>query len=420
MMPLLDAMMQAALAAVDPMRVLPAHLPPPPRGRTVVVGAGKASARMAQALEAHWAGPLSGVVVTRYGYGAPCTRIEIVEAAHPVPDAAGAAAAQRVLAALQGLTADDLVICLMSGGGSALLAMPPPGVSLDDKRALTRALLMSSAPIGAINTVRRHLSGIKGGRLALACHPARVHTLVLSDVPGDDPAVVASGPTLPDASTADDALALLARYQIAVPPAVVAALRDPALAAPRPGDARLAGHAAAIIATADTALAAAEAVARAAGYPVMNLGGALEGEAREVARVHAALAAQGAGRLVILSGGETTVTVRGSGRGGRNTEYLLALALALDGAPGVHALAIDTDGIDGSEDNAGAWIGPDSLARFDGDAQAALDNNDAYAVFAALGDLVVTGPTRTNVNDLRVVLVERAGLKTRPTTRPTV
>lgn len=413
---LLLHLFQRALAAADPLQLVAPHLPPPPRGRTIVIGAGKAAARMAQAVEQAWQGELSGLVVTRYGHGAPCQRIEVIEAGHPVPDEASAAAAQRMLALVRGLASDDLVLCLMSGGGSALLSLPAPGISAADKRELTRQLLRSGAPIGEINRVRRHLSAVKGGRLALACHPAQVVTLVVSDVPGDDPAVVASGPTVPDHSSGADALAILDKYGIPAGDAVRALLRDPARAAPRPDDPRLARNRVTVIATAQQALDAAAAAARQAGYAPLVLSSSMEGEAREVALVHAAIARQVrrhgqplAPPCVILSGGETSVTVRGNGRGGRNAEFLLALAVALDGLPGVHAIACDTDGIDGTEDNAGALIGPDTLAhaRAAGlDAAALLQQNDGYGFFSRLGELVVTGPTRTNVNDFRAILID--------------
>ncbi|MCE3603457.1 glycerate kinase [Massilia sp. P8910] len=413
---LLLELFRSALAAVDPLTVLAPQLPAPPRGRTIVIGAGKAAARMAQAVERHWQGEIAGLVVTRYGHGAPTRHIEVIEAGHPVPDQASTTAARRMLALVRGLGEDDLVLCLMSGGGSALLSLPAPGITLDDKRDLTRRLLACGAPIGEINCVRRHLSAIKGGRLALACHPARVVTLVVSDVPGDDPAVVASGPTIADGSRAADALALLGKYGIAVSPAVRAVLEDAALAAPAIGDARLRGNQAHVIASAQQALDAAAGAARAAGYTPLILSGSMEGEAREVAIVHAGIARQVAAYgqpvpapCVILSGGETTVTVRGGGRGGRNAEFLLALAVALNGMAGVHAIACDTDGIDGTENNAGALLDPHSLARAalaGVDAGARLIDNDGYSFFAALGDLVVTGPTRTNVNDFRAILVE--------------
>lgn len=413
--PLLYRLFDAALQAADPYALIAAHLPPPPKGRTVVLGAGKAAARMAEAVERHWPGALEGLVVTRYGHGAPTRRIEVVEAGHPLPDEAGEAAARRMLALAEALGPDDLAICLVSGGGSALLSLPAPGIGFDEKRAINQALLRCGAPIGEMNRVRRHLSGIKGGRLALACHPARVVTLVVSDVPGDDPAVVASGPTVPDGSTGADALAILGRYGIAVSDAVRAVLADPQLAAPRPGDPRLAGNAVHVIVTAQQSLEAAAAAARAAGHTPLILSASLEGEAREVALVHAAIARQvvqhgqpAPAPCVILSGGETSVTVRGKGRGGRNAEFLLALAMALDGLPGVHAIAADTDGIDGTEDNAGAWLAPDTLAAARAlglDGRAHLANNDGYGFFAGLGQLVVTGPTRTNVNDFRAIVI---------------
>jgi len=406
---------RCAVAAVDPCQVIASHLPPPPRGRTIVVGAGKASARMAQGLERHWTGTLEGLVVTRYGHGAPTRHIEVIEAGHPMPDDASVVAAERMLALVQGLSADDLVICLMSGGGSALLSLPAPGLPVSEKRAIHRQLLACGAPIGEMNCVRRHLSAIKGGRLALACHPARVVTLVVSDVPGDDPAVVASGPTVPDHSTPGDALAILRKYGIDPGAAARAVLHDPALAAPLPDDARLAGNRAIVIATAQHALDAAAGAARAAGYTPLVLGSALEGEARDVALDHAAVVrkvlAQGQPvppPCVILSGGETTVTVSGQGRGGRNAEFLLALAIALDGLPGVHALACDTDGIDGTEDNAGALLDPATLRQALAaglDASALLADNDAYSFFDRLGKLIITGPTRTNVNDFRAILI---------------
>lgn len=414
---LLD-LFQAALKAADPLEAIRLHLPPPPKGRTIVIGAGKAAARMAQGVEQHWRGPLSGLVVTRYGHGAPTRMIEVIEAGHPVPDAASHAAAARILAMVQGLGPDDLVLCLMSGGGSALLSLPAPGLSQHEKRSINRALLRSGAPIAAINCVRKHLSGIKGGRLALACHPARVFTLVVSDVPGDDPAVVASGPTLADDSTAADALRILQRYAIPLSPAVRALLADPELETPKRGDPRLRDSHAVVIAQAQDALDGAARAALAAGVAPLILGDSVEGEAREVALVHAAIARQIALRgqplappCVILSGGETSVTVRGDGHGGRNTEFLLALGIALRGLPGVHAIACDTDGIDGTEDNAGALLAPASLERAAAlglDAGALLANNDAYRLFDALGDLVRTGPTRTNVNDFRAILVEAA------------
>jgi hydroxypyruvate reductase len=416
---LLIAMFHAAVAAVSPARCVPAHLPPPPRGRTVVVGAGKAAAAMAQAVEAHWQGPLSGLVVTRYGHGAPCKRIEVVEAAHPVPDAAGRRAASRILETVHGLTPDDLVLCLVSGGGSALLAAPAAGLTLEDKQAVNKALLKSGANITEMNCVRKHLSAIKGGRLAAACAPARVATLLISDVPGDDPSVIASGPTVPDPTTFADALAVLAKYGITEPRAVLEHLRAARDESPKPGDPRLAQGEVVVLATAQDAPARGAEIARAAGVAPVIIGDSIEGEARDVAQVHAGIARQvarfggevgsiGEPPCVLLSGGETTVTVRGGGRGGRNAEFLLALAVALDGHPGIAAIAADTDGIDGSEDNAGALLGPDSIARAAAlqiSAKQRLAANDGYGFFAALGDLVATGPTRTNVNDFRAILV---------------
>ncbi len=416
---LLRALFGAAVGAASPALCLPPHLPRPPAGRTVVVGAGKAAAAMAKAVEDHWDGPLSGLVVTRYAHGLPCTRIAVVEAGHPVPDAAGADAARRILKLVEGLTADDLVLALISGGGSALLALPAPGITLDEKRAVNRALLTSGAAIGEMNTVRKHLSAIKGGRLALAAAPARMVSLIISDVPGDDPAVIASGPTVPDPTTAADALAILRKYRIDAPQSVIARLEAGGDETPKPGDPRFARVENRIIVTPQDALEAAAAVARQAGLTPLILGNALEGEARDVALVHAGIARQIQRHgqpipppCVILSGGETTVTVRGQGRGGRNAEFLLALAIALDGQPGIFALAGDTDGIDGTEDNAGAVLMPDSLQRAAAlgiDAKARLADNDGYGVFAALGDLVVTGPTRTNVNDFRAIIVNPAG-----------
>jgi len=412
---LLTGLFEAAIDAARPEKSLAGFLPERPRGRTIVVGGGKAAASMAAAVERAWDGPLEGLVVTRYGHGAPTKRIEVVEAAHPVPDAAGQAAAARMLASLQGLGADDLVLCLISGGASALLAAPAPGLMLDDKRAINKALLASGAGIGEMNCVRKHLSAIKGGRLAAAAAPARVVSLIISDVPGDDLSVIGSGPTTPDPTTSADALAILARYAIEAPARVLARLRDPASETPKPGDPRFARVDNRLIAAPILSLRAAVERARAAGVTPLILGDAIEGEAREVGKAFAGLALScrrhgdpARPPCVLISGGETTVTVRGHGRGGRNAEFSLALALALDGPEDVYALAGDTDGIDGSEDNAGAYLSPDTLAR----ARAAgifarerLDDNDAYSVFAALGDLIVTGPTLTNVNDFRAILV---------------
>ncbi|MGE5115626.1 MAG: glycerate kinase type-2 family protein [Betaproteobacteria bacterium] len=420
---LLRMLYDAAVARALPGETLGRFLPAPPRGRTLVLGAGKAGGAMAAALDAQWPkdAPLAGLVVTRYGhvppaYAARPGRIEVVEAAHPVPDAAGRQAAARILALAGGLTADDLVLCLVSGGGSALLALPAEGVTLEAKQAVNKALLASGAAIDEMNCVRKHLSAVKGGRLAAACAPARVVTLLISDVPGDDPAVIASGPTVPDPSTCADALAILERYAIEVPPAVRAGLQSGALETPKPGDLRFAGHQMQLIATPQQSLDAAAALARSLGLEAHVLSDEIEGESHVVGRVHAALARAVARRgtpfarpCVILSGGETTVTVKAKGgRGGRATEFLLGCAIALKGEPLVYALAADTDGIDGVEDNAGAVVTPDTLARAGAlglKAEAFLDRNDAYNFFDALGDLVVTGPTFTNVNDFRALLV---------------
>jgi len=370
---------------------------------------------MAEAVERNWNGPISGLVVTRYGHGARTEHIEVVEASHPVPDEAGQQAAARMLDMVQGLTENDLVLCLISGGGSALLALPAEGITLAEKQALNKALLRSGAAIGEMNCVRKHLSAIKGGRLALACGKARVVTLLISDVPGDDPRVIASGPTLPDATTSAQALAILRKYKIDIPQSVHAHLESPASETPKPGDARFERHSHHVIATAQDALEAAADKARDAGITPYILSDGIEGEARDIGLMHAALARQVVARgqpferpCVILSGGETTVTVRGNGRGGRNVEFLLSLALALEAAPGVHAIACDTDGIDGSEDNAGALYAPDTLARAEAlgvSGKAHLANNDGYSFFSALDDLVVSGPTRTNVNDFRAILI---------------
>ncbi|WEF33314.1 glycerate kinase type-2 family protein [Pseudoduganella chitinolytica] len=414
---LLRRMLDAAIAAAQPALCVPAALPPVPRGRLLVIGAGKASAEMARAVERHWPGPLEGLVVTRYGYAVPCERIGIVEAAHPVPDAAGLQAAQRMLALVRGLTADDTVLCLISGGGSALLPLPLDGITLADKQHVNAALLKSGATIGEMNCVRRHLSAIKGGRLAAACHPARVVTLLISDVPGDDPIDIASGPTVADPTTCADALDIVRRYGIELPPAVLAVLESGRGESVKPGDPRLARAEAYLVATPQMALEAAAQVARDAGIAPYILGDSIEGEARDVGKVMAGIALQAAARgqpfatpCVLLSGGETTVTVRGNGRGGRNVEFLLACALALRGTPGVHGLAADTDGVDGQEEIAGAVIAPDTLARAWAagiKAQDSLADNDGHGFFQALGDSVVTGPTLTNVNDFRALLVLR-------------
>ncbi|MFZ2971301.1 MAG: glycerate kinase [Ferribacterium limneticum] len=412
----LRRLFDAAIAAADPALCIPPHLPPDDGGRLIVIGAGKASAAMARAVEQHWSGPLEGTVVTRYGHGVPCERIKIIEASHPVPDAAGEAAALSIFDQISRLTAEDRVLALISGGGSALLAAPAPGVTLAEKRALTAALLHSGASIGEINCVRKHLSALKGGRLAVAAWPASVLTLAISDVPGDDPAVIASGPTVGDLTTCGDALKVLDFHHIAIPSDLRRRLESGELETPKPGDPRLANSAFRLVASPRQMLEAAAAEAQRLGITPLILGDAIEGEAREVGKVMAGIA-RSCGQhgfpaknpCVLLSGGETTVTMQGDGSGGRNTEFLLSLALALDGAQGIHALAADTDGIDGSEDNAGAFIDPTTPARARAaglDLRARLANNDAWSCFSELGDLLVTGPTRTNVNDFRAILVE--------------
>ena len=435
------ALFDAAVAQAVPGPQMATFLPAPPKGRTLVLGAGKAGGSMAAAVDALWPkdAPMSGLVVTRYDYVPPAykalqqrggARIEVVEAAHPVPDEAGRRAAQRMAELARGLTRDDLVLCLISGGASSLLAMPASmgdfSITLEQKQAVNKALLKSGAAIDEMNCVRKHLSAIKGGRLAAMCAPARVVTLLISDVPGDAPEVIGSGPTVPDSTTCADALRILARYGIDIPPAARAGLQSGAFETPKPGDAVFAGHEVHMIATPKQSLEAAASLARTAGIGVHVLSDEMEGESREVGKVHAALARYVARHgqpfmkpCVILSGGETTVTVKGqgdasqglgagSGRGGRASEFLLGCAIALQGQPGVHVLAADTDGIDGVEDNAGAIVTPDTLAR----AKVAglkpadfLDRNDAYSFFAPLGDLVVPGPTFTNVNDFRALLI---------------
>jgi len=412
---LLRQMFDAAIAAAQPAHCIPPHLPAAPKGRTLVIGAGKASAAMAKAFEDHWPGALTGLVVTRYGYEVPCRRIEIIQAAHPVPDAASLAAARRILEFVRGLTADDLVVCLISGGGSSLLVLPQEGLTLEDKQAVNRALLKSGASITEMNCVRRHLSAIKGGRLAAACHPARVVTLLLSDVPGDNPMDIASGPTVADSTTCAEAGDILRRYGIEVPPAVHEVLESGRGESVKPGDPRLAGNEVLMVTTPQMALEAAAAVARAAGVTTVILSDRIEGEAREVGKVMAGVALQVAAHgepvpapCVLLSGGETTVTVHGNGRGGRNVEFLLSLAVALDGHAGIHALAGDTDGVDGQEEIAGAYLAPDTLSRAWAQGirpRDRLADNDGHGFFQALGDSVVTGPTLTNVNDFRAILV---------------
>jgi hydroxypyruvate reductase len=408
-------MFDAAVAAASPKLRIPAYLPPPPKGKTIVIGAGKASAAMAKAVEEVWPGALSGLVVTRYGHAVPCDRIEIVEASHPVPDESGHRAAQRILQMVNGLGPDDLVLAVISGGGSSLLSLPAPGLTFQNKQAVNAALLRSGAPIDEMNAVRKHLSAIKGGRLAAAAFPARVVTLVISDVPGDDPADIASGPTVADKSTFAEARAVLAKYEISEPRAVIDHLERGGDETPKPGSPRLANTVTILVATPQLSLEAAAEVASKAGVLPLILGDALEGEAREVGRVMAGIARQVALRgqpaqppMVLLSGGETTVTIRGKGRGGRNVEFLLSLAVMLNGLPGVFALAADTDGVDGAEEIAGAVIAPDTLtraAKLRINAKEYLANNNAHSFFEALGDQVITGPTLTNINDFRAILV---------------
>jgi hydroxypyruvate reductase len=413
---LLMTMFEAAVATARPELCVPPNLPEPPKGRLIVTGAGKAAAAMAQAVEQHWDGPLEGSVVTRYGYGAATERIQVLEAAHPVPDAAGAAAAQHMIALAHSAGPDDLVLFLLSGGGSALLAAPAEGLTLADKQAITKALLACGATIHEINCVRKHLSAVKGGRLAASVHPARLLTLAISDVAGDDPAVIASGPTVADPTTFADAQAILDKYDVQPPEAIARHLKAAAEETPKAGDPRLATSEFRMIARPAEMLAAAAREAEAAGYRTILLGDDLEGEARTIAAEHAALALEQARsdeKVAILSGGELTVTITGAGRGGPNREYALALALAFQGNPKLAAIACDTDGADGAPkadgtDVAGALIGPDTLERAGEkglDGAARLADNDAGGFFEALGDAVVCGPTRTNVNDLRAILV---------------
>ncbi|BCM16683.1 glycerate kinase [Mesorhizobium sp. J8] len=411
----LTSIFNAAVAAADPEKTIRNHLPAKPKGRTIVIGAGKGSAQMAAAFERVWDGPIDGLVVTRYGYGARCERIEIIEAAHPVPDAAGLEASRRLLEKVRGLTADDLVVALISGGGSALLPSPAPGLTLADEIAVNEALLASGAPIAAMNTIRKHVSTIKGGRLAAAAHPAKVVSLVVSDIPGDNPALVASGPTVPDTGSRADALASIAAYGMKLPASVMAHINSPAAEAPRPDDPRFAGNEVHLTASAGVSLEAAAAEAKRQGIEAVILSDAIEGEAREVGGVHAAIAREVATRnrpfkkpVLILSGGETTVTLRAKGKGGRNSEFLLAFAIGIDGVDSINALAADTDGIDGSENNAGAFADGSTVARMRAagvDAKAMLAGNNAWTAFNAAGDLFVPGPTGTNVNDLRAILV---------------
>ncbi len=410
----LRTLFDTAVAAAQPANLIPGKLPPCPRGRTLVIGAGKAAASMARAVEDNWPAALSGLVITPHGHSLACERIEVVDAAHPVPDLSGLAAAKRILAMVGDLSDEDLVVCLLSGGGSALLSMPAEGISLQDKQSLTAALLRSGANIAEINCVRKHLSAIKGGRLAVACSPAQLVTLAISDVPGNDISVIASGPTVPDETSSSMALDILQVYDVDTPENVRAHLRSAVAETPKPGDSVFAGSETVILATADDAMNAAARAARQSNVEPLVLGD-LAGDATELAQSHAALAkeaAAGSGPVqppcVLISGGETTVTVRGKGKGGRNCEYALALALALDRQPGIYAIACDTDGIDGTEDNAGCYITPDSLHRADKqslDARRLLNENDSYRMFSEIGDLVVTGPTRTNVNDFRALLI---------------
>jgi hydroxypyruvate reductase len=413
--PLLKALFESAVAAAMPEARIARFLPAKPAGRTVVIGAGKGAAQLASALEAAWDGPLSGVVVTRYGYAAPCQHIEVLEAAHPEPDAAGLQAARRLLEAVQGLGPDDLVIALIAGGGSALLPAPPAGLTLDDEIALNRALLASGAPIGVMNLIRKHVSTIKGGRLAKAAAPAQVVSLIVSDIPGDIPSLVASGPTVPDTGSRDAARAAIEAYRIDLPPAVLAHIESDASVAPDPAHADFARNEVHVIASAAVSLEAARAVAQAQGIDAVILSDAIEGEARDVGRVHAAIAREVRMRdrpfyrpVVMLSGGETTVTVRSNGKGGRNSEFLLGLALAIEGVDDIHALAADTDGIDGTGDNAGGFADGDTVRRIraaGADPQALLAGNDAWTALDLAGDLLVTGPTGTNVNDFRAILI---------------
>jgi hydroxypyruvate reductase len=405
----------AAVAAADPEKTILNHLPGKPKGRTIVIGAGKGAAQMAAAFEKAWDGPLDGLVVTRYGYGAPTQRIEVIEAAHPVPDAAGLEASKRLLEKVSGLTEDDLVVALVCGGGSALLPSPAGSLTLADEIAVNEALLASGAPISAMNTIRKHVSTIKGGRLAAAAYPAKVVSLIVSDIPGDDPALVASGPTVPSAGSRAEALAAIEAYGIKLPAAVMAHLNSPAADAPRPDDAKFARNEVHLIASAAVSLAAAAAEARRHGIEAVILSDSMEGEAREVGSVHAAIAREVATRnrpfwkpVLLLSGGETTVTLRAKGKGGRNSEFLLSFAINVAGVEGIHALAADTDGIDGSEDNAGAFCDGSTVARMRAagvDAKAMLAGNNAWTAFNAVNDLFVPGPTGTNVNDLRAILV---------------
>lgn len=413
--PFLASIFEAAVAAADPERTIRDHLPERPKGRTIVIGAGKGAAQMAAAFEKVWGGPVEGLVVTRYGYGAATERIEVIEAAHPVPDDAGLEAGQRLLRLVEGLNEDDLVVALVCGGGSALLPAPAGSLTLADEIAVNEALLASGAPISVMNAIRKHVSAIKGGRLAAAAHPARVVSLIVSDIPGDNPALVASGPTVPDAASRADALKAVQTYGIDLPERVMAHLNSAEADAPRPDDERFARNEVKLIASAAVSLEAAAAEAKRQGIEAVILSDSIEGEAREVGSVHAAIAREIVTRnrpfrkpVLLLSGGETTVTLRAKGKGGRNTEFLLSFALGIDGFDGIHALAADTDGIDGSEDNAGAFCDGETVPRMRAsgiDARAMLAANNAWTAFDAVDDLFVPGPTGTNVNDLRAILV---------------
>jgi glycerate 2-kinase len=415
---LLRAMFDAAITAAQPALCIPPFLPPRPAGRLIVIGAGKASAAMAKAVEDNWPGDVSGLVVTRYGYAVPCKRVEIIEAAHPVPDAASVNAARRLLGLVHGLCADDVVLCLISGGGSSLLVAPIDGLTLEDKQSVNRALLKSGASISEMNVVRRHLSAVKGGRLAAACHPAKVISLLISDVPGDLPIDIGSGPTVPDPTTCADALDIIRRYVVQLPAHVTSVLASGRGESIKPGDPRLVTNRHHLIATPQMALEAAAKVARDAGISVHILGDSIEGEARDVGKVMAGIALQVARHgqpfpppCILLSGGETTVTVCGKGRGGRNVEFLLSFAIAIEGQPGIHAMAGDTDGVDGLEEVAGGIIGPDTIERAWAkgiNPRDHLADNDGHAFFEALGDAVVTGPTLTNVNDFRAILITKS------------
>ncbi len=408
-------LLDAAVEAAHPRQVLEPYLPDDRSGRAVVIGAGKAAAAMAAEFERLWQGPLSGLVVTRYGHGEACRHIDVIEAAHPVPDTAGREAAARIVALVSELREQDQVFCLLSGGGSSLLSLPAPGVSLEDKQAINRALLNSGAAIAEINCVRKHLSAIKGGRLARACWPARLHTLAISDVPGDDPSVIASGPTVADDTTSADARAVLKKYEIEISPGVEKWLSSQQSETLKTGDPMLQNSRYTLVAKPQQSLEAAAREAQRQGIAALILSDCIEGEAREVAKVHAAIAQQVLkyrqplpAPCVIISGGETSVTVTGAGRGGRNAEFLLAMASVLKGQAGIYALAADTDGIDGSESNAGCLLTPQTYSRALEkrlDCAVMLENNDGYGFFSALDDLVVTGPTRTNVNDFRAILI---------------